>query len=165
MSYVAVPSPTLASAPTVNDDASKGFFVGMTVVDTTVTPPVIYTCTSATIGAARWAAAGVLVRLDNVALGAATTLNFQNAVVAVNNGVASVNPFGGWRNYAAFTATQGQTFFPLVGVPVAPQSHQVFANGMLLRLGAQYDYTIDATGITLAGAIALAVDDPLLVYY
>lgn len=165
MSYVAVPSPTLASAPTVNDDASKGFFVGMTVVDTTVTPPVIYTCTSATIGAARWAAAGILMRLDNVALGAATTLNFQNAVVAVSNGVASVNPAGGWRNHAAFAATQGQTFFPLVGVPVAPQSHQVFANGMLLRVGAQYDYTIDATGITLAGAIALAVGDPLLVYY
>lgn len=137
----------------------------MTVVDTTATPPVVYTCTSATVGAAKWAAAGVLVRLDNAPLGAATTLNFVNTVVAVNAGVATVNPAGGWRNYAAFTATQGQTFFPLVGVPVAPHFHQVFANGMLLRLGAQYDYTVDGTGITLSGDIALSVGDPLIVYY
>jgi hypothetical protein len=165
MSFQVPPPPTIPTTPSLNDDATKGINVGMTVVDTTVNPPVVYVCTSNTPGAAKWSAVGVTVQVSGLPLGAVTTLNFQNAVVAVNNGVASVAPAGGWRNHAAFTATQGQTFFPLVGVSVAPQSHQVFANGMLLRLGAQYDYTIDATGITLAGAIALAVGDPLLVYY
>lgn len=165
MSFASVPPPQLATAPTSTDDASKGFYIGMTVVDTTVVPPVVYVCTSATIGAARWAPTGILVRLDNVALGAVTTLNFQSAAVSVNNGVATVTPAGGWRSYAAFSATQGQTFFPLVGASVAPNLHQVFANGMLLRLGAQYDYVIDATGITLASGVVMSAGDPLLVYY
>jgi hypothetical protein len=89
----------------------------------------------------------------------------RGAVVAVSNGVATVAPSGGWRSYAAFSAMQGQTFFPLVGVSVAPQSHQVFANGMLLRLGAQYDYTIDGAGVTLSAPLALDAGQPLIVYY
>ena len=165
MSFVLPPPPTLASAPTSTDDASKGFYPGSTVVDTTVNPPVVYTCTSATIGAAKWAAAGTLIRVNNTPVGAATTLNYTRSSVSVNDGVATITPFGGWQNYAAFSATTGQTFFPLVGVSVAPQSHQVFANGMLLRLGAQYDYTIDASGITLAPGIVMSAGDPVIVYY
>jgi hypothetical protein len=165
MSFQAPPPPTIPATPSINDDATKGINVGMTVVDTTVNPPVVYVCTSNTPGAAKWSAVGVTVQVSGLPLGAVTTLNFQSAVVAVSNGVATVAPSGGWRSYAAFSAMQGQTFFPLVGVSVAPQSHQVFANGMLLRLGAQYDYTIDGAGVTLSAPLALDAGQPLIVYY
>ena len=165
MSFAAIPPAVLSSAPTQNDDASKGFYNGMLVVDTTVTPPVLYACSSATVGQARWAPVGLLVRANGVPVsgGAATTLNFAASSVSRSNGVATVTPFGGWRHQASFTATNGQTFFALAGLPSAPESHQVFANGMLLRLGASYDYSVDASGITLN--FPLAAGNPLLVYY
>ena len=163
MSFAVVPPPTLATAPSSTDDASKGFYIGMMVVDTTVTPPVVYTCTSATIGQARWSPVGLLVRASGVAIGAATTINFAASTVTLNNGVATVTPFGGWRKYAAFTASDGQTFFPLTGVSISAESHQVYANGMLLRLGASYDYIVDSNGITLN--FTLAAGNPLIVYY
>jgi hypothetical protein len=137
----------------------------MPVLDTSVNPPVLYVCTSNAAGAAKWSAVGIILQMSGTALGAVNTLNFQSTTVSVSNGVATVTPAGGWRSYAAFSATQGQTFFPLTGVSVAPNLHQVFANGMLLRLGAQYDYVIDGTGITLASGIVMSVGDPLVVYY
>ena len=165
MSFAVVPPPSLSTAPTSNDDASKGFYAGMMVVDTTVTPPVVYACSSATVGQARWAPVGLLVRANGVPVvgGAATTLNFASSSVSLSNGVATVTPFGGWRHQASFTAANGQTFFALAGLSSAPESHQVFANGMLLRLGLSYDYSVDASGITLN--FSLAAGNPLLVYY
>ena len=163
MSFAVVPPPTLATAPSSTDDASKGFYIGMMVVDTTVTPPVVYTCTSATVGQARWSPVGLLVRSNGVALGAATTINFTASTVTLSNGLATVTPIGGWRRHAAFTATNGQSFFPLAGLLDAPETHQVFANGMLLRLGAGYDYIVDSNGITLN--FSLEAGNPLLVYY
>jgi hypothetical protein len=163
MSFQTPPPPSVPSAPSINDDVTKGIYVGMTVVDTTVMPPVAYVCTSNNIGAAKWAPVGVTVQSGGLTLGALTTLNFQNASVTLSNGTATVSPFGGWRNYYAESAQEGQTFFPLVGLPVAPQSHQVYANGMLLRLGAQYDYSVGPMGITLA--FAMSAGQPLIVYY
>jgi hypothetical protein len=165
MSFQAPPPPSIFATPGINDDATRGIYVGMTVVDTTASPPVVYVCTSNNIGAAKWSPVGTLIRANNVVLGSASTLNFERATASVHNGVATITPFGGWQNYAAFSATAGQTFFPLVGVSVAPQSHQVFANGILLRLGAQYDYSIDVTGITLASGVVMSAGDPLVVYY
>jgi hypothetical protein len=58
MSYTAFPSTTLASAPSVNDDSTKGYVVGSQWTDTSVSPRVIYLCTDASVGAAVWVSAG-----------------------------------------------------------------------------------------------------------
>lgn len=163
MSFAPVPPTLLTTAPTATDDASKGFYTGMLVVDTTVTPPVLYACASSTVGQAKWAPVGMLIRMIGTPMGAATILNFDASTVSVTNGVATVTPFGGWRNHRAFSAHEGQTYFPISDVPSSPASHQVYANGMLLRLGENYDYTVDATGITVR--ISLEAGNPLLVYY
>ena len=54
MSYKVSPQVAKASAPTATDDASKGFVIGSSWVDTTPNPDVLYVCTSAAAGAATW---------------------------------------------------------------------------------------------------------------
>ena len=52
MAYAVSPSVPLNRAPTANDDESKGFLVGSSAVDSTVSPPVLYICADNAVGAA-----------------------------------------------------------------------------------------------------------------
>lgn len=115
MSFLAPRSASLGRPPTSSDDASRGFFVGSTVVDSSADPPVLYLCTRDAQGAALWVAAG-----------AATS---------------------GWANYTAFEAENGQTVFLVAGVNPAAGRHMVTRNGLVLRQGVTYDYTVNAAGI------------------
>ena len=54
MSFALPPSVTKTGAPAVTDDASKGFVVGSSIVDTSASPRALYFCTDTTIGAAVW---------------------------------------------------------------------------------------------------------------
>jgi hypothetical protein len=54
MSYKINPQVTLAGAPGLTDDSTKGFVVGSSWVDTTPNPDVLYICTSSAAGAATW---------------------------------------------------------------------------------------------------------------
>lgn len=121
MSFLAPRSASIGRPPTSSDDASRGFFVGSTVVDSSANPPVLYLCARDTRGAALWVAAG-----------AATS---------------------GWGSYTAFEAEAGQTVFPVVGVNPAAGRHMVTRNGLVLRQGVTYDYTVDATGIVFNAAV------------
>jgi hypothetical protein len=56
MSYTLPPAILKAGAPTVNDDSSKGFVVGSSIIDTSVSPRTVYFCTNPAVGAAVWAA-------------------------------------------------------------------------------------------------------------
>lgn len=60
MSYTLPPSVLKAGAPTSTDDASKGFVVGSSIIDTSVSPRAMYFCTNSTIGSAIWAAASAI---------------------------------------------------------------------------------------------------------
>ena len=55
MSYTLPPSVTKAGAPTVNDDSTKGYVVGSSIIDTTASPRAVYFCTNPASGAAVWA--------------------------------------------------------------------------------------------------------------
>lgn len=58
MSFKLPAQATKAGAPTVNDDASKGYVVGSAIIDTSTTPRQVFICTNSTVGAATWANAG-----------------------------------------------------------------------------------------------------------
>jgi hypothetical protein len=56
MSYTLPPAILKAGAPTVNDDSTKGYVVGSSIIDTSVSPRTVYFCTNPAVGAAVWAA-------------------------------------------------------------------------------------------------------------
>jgi hypothetical protein len=58
MSFALPPAVTQAGAPGINDDATKGYVVGSSIVDTSVSPRNIYFCTDASAGAAVWKVVG-----------------------------------------------------------------------------------------------------------
>jgi hypothetical protein len=58
VSFAVSPQVVKASAPTANDDSSRGFVVGSIWVDTTTAPDAVYICSSSTVGAATWVVAG-----------------------------------------------------------------------------------------------------------
>lgn len=60
MSYTLPPSVTKAGAPTVNDDITKGYVIGASIIDTSVSPRAIYFCVNNSSGAAVWAAASAI---------------------------------------------------------------------------------------------------------
>ncbi len=148
MSFLVPRSASIGRSPTSSDDASRGFFVGSTVVDSSVEPPVLYVCTNDTRGSAVWVAAGGMV-LQNAGAGAghAYTLNFAQGSVVVANGVATFTPPSGWAIYASFEAANGQTVFPVANVNSVGGRHMVTRDGLVMRQGAASDYTITATGV------------------
>jgi hypothetical protein len=56
MSYTLPPAVLKAGAPTSSDDSTKGFIVGSSIIDTSVSPRTVYFCTNPAVGAAVWAA-------------------------------------------------------------------------------------------------------------
>ena len=60
MSYTLPPSVTKAGAPTANDDSTKGYVIGSSIIDTSVSPRAVYFCTNPASGAAVWAAASAI---------------------------------------------------------------------------------------------------------
>lgn len=129
-----------------------------------------YPPSSAAVALTGGGATGVDIYTDAGLLGTFTSLRFSggNFTVTSVGGVAVVQVAAGggssgWPNYAEFTATEGQVFFPVVGLTAEPRKHQVFRAGMIMRLGAGNDYTVDATGLTLL-APAMA-NENVLVYF
>ena len=60
MSYTLPPSVIKAGAPTVNDDATKGYVIGSSIIDTSVSPRVVYFCTNPAAGSAVWAVSSAI---------------------------------------------------------------------------------------------------------
>lgn len=148
MSYAVSPSAALNRAPTPNDDESKGFLVGSSAIDSTVSPPVLYICVDNAVGAARWiAAGGVYLQSNGADAGHAYVINFSTGVVTTTHGVATYVPPSGWARFSAFVALSGQSFFPVVGVSEDAGRHAVTRNGLLMLVGAQNDYTVEANGV------------------
>jgi hypothetical protein len=148
VSYAVSPSAALNRAPTPNDDESKGFLVGSSAIDATVSPPVLYICADNAVGAARWiAAGGIYVLNDGVSAGQAYAINFSTGVVTATQGVATYVPPSGWSRSSAFVALSGQAFFPVAGVSEDAGRHAVTRNGLLMLVGAQNDYTVEANGV------------------
>lgn len=148
MSYAVSPSAALNRAPTPNDDESKGFVVGSSAIDATVSPPVLYICADNAVGAARWVAAGgVYLQSNGADEGHVYAINFLTGVVTMTPGVATYVPPSGWSRSSAFVALSGQAFFPVAGVSEDAGRHAVTRNGLLMLAGAQNDYTVEANGV------------------
>lgn len=105
MSFALPPSVTKSGAPTVNDDASAGFVVGASLVDTSVSPRTIYFCTDATIGAAVWK----LVPAGGGASDHALLSNLAFASSGHTGATTSVAAFDGSGNAQTVQATTNET--------------------------------------------------------
>jgi hypothetical protein len=148
VAYAVSPSAPLNRAPTPNDDASKGFLVGSSAIDAVASPPVLYICADNTVGAARWVAAGgVYLLSDGADEGHAYAINFLTGALTTTQGVATYVPPSGWARSSAFVALSGQAFFPVAGVNADAGRHAVTRNGLLMLVGAQNDYTVEANGV------------------
>jgi hypothetical protein len=122
--------------------------VGASVVDATVDPPILYVCASSTLGAALWVAAGgVVLQSAGANVGHVYVLNFADGTVTTSQGIATFTPPTGWSNLSSFSATAGQTLFPVVGVNPDPGRHAVTRNGLLMLSGVSNDYVASAAGI------------------
>lgn len=65
------------------------------------------------------------------------------------NDQSSGNPdLAGWSITHCSTSTEGQRFFAVTGLNLPFGRHAVYKNGLLMLLGAQNDYTVDASGVT-----------------
>jgi len=154
MAYAVSPSAALGRAPTANDDESRGFLVGASVIDTTAAPPVLYICADSTPGAARWVAAGgIFLQSDGADVGHSYVINFTAGLVTTAQGVATYVPPTGWSRSSAFVASAGQTFFPVNGVNPDAGRHAVTRNGLLMLAGAQNDYIVEAAGVRFQYAL------------
>jgi hypothetical protein len=60
MSYTLPPSVTKAGAPTSSDDSTQGYVAGSSIIDTSVSPRVVYFCTNPAAGSAVWASASAI---------------------------------------------------------------------------------------------------------
>ena len=105
MSFALPPSVTKAGAPGVTDDASAGFVVGSSVVDTSASPRTIYFCTDATIGAAVWK----LVPAGGGATDHALLTNLAFAASGHTGATTSVAAFDGSGNAQTVQATTNET--------------------------------------------------------
>lgn len=120
-------------------------------------------------GSGGGASNSIIVENDGGVVGTFTTLKFQggNFTITPNGNTAIVQVAGGggsgFTSYYRTTAADGQTFFPLVGVGLTPQSHMVVKNGIVMSLGADNDYTVTALGITFNYPVAAG--EPVLVWY
>ncbi len=86
---------TKAGTPTTTDDTSKGYARGSQIVNTSVTPNTIYTCTSPTLNAAVWVLVGAaLVAFANTVLQYDLTYRLTFASTPAN-AIASSGVIGG----------------------------------------------------------------------
>lgn len=60
MSYTLPPAVLKAGAPTSSDDSSKGYVVGSSIIDTSVSPRTVYFCTNPAVGSATWAVSSAI---------------------------------------------------------------------------------------------------------
>lgn len=94
MAYIVPVQTSVAGAPGVNDDASKGFGIGSIWVDTSVSPPAPYACLNATVGAALWRQVGGVTAhtgLSNLSWALSGHDGTQNGVAAFSpSNVAAV---------------------------------------------------------------------------
>ena len=129
-----------------------------------------YPPSSAAVAPTGGGVSGVDIYNDAGLVGTFTALKFSGGNYTITNvgGVAVVQVTGGgaasgWPNYADFTATDGQVFFPVTGLTSDPRQHQVVRAGVIQRYGAVNDYTVDGTGITFATPSML--NENVLVYF
>lgn len=87
MAYIVPVQVSFASAPSVTDDASKGFGVGSIWVDTSPATPVPYACLDASVGTAVWRRVGGVTThtgLSNLSWALSGHGGTQNGVAAFN---------------------------------------------------------------------------------
>ena len=60
MSYTLPPAILKSGTPTSSDDSSKGYVIGSSIIDTSVSPRTTYFCTNASVGAAVWGLASAI---------------------------------------------------------------------------------------------------------
>ena len=118
------PSTSRASAPTINDDASKGYAVGSSWRDTSTAPDTLYQCADPSVGGAVWVIPALAIlaapRLGNVvvvdqingndATGAVNALPFKTVNAAMTYMATLVLPVGGvtcWIMPGTYNLTAG----------------------------------------------------------
>ena len=152
MSYKINPQVTLAGAPGLTDDSTKGFVVGSSWVDTTPNPDVLYICTSSAAGAATW------VQVSPVTAHTALTALGWSASGHTGT-VTSVATFDAGGAAQSVAATADGTVLSRVGGALAWVTLAATVSLITVELIEYLDYGADAlpeatTAVVQAGVIA-----------